>query len=239
MTKTFTKHKHFELGTAIFAFVGIWSAPSKSFQEANPNAYNLAIANRPACCHYMCDHCGTAIVHHHMIRDTQGAEFSIGSDCIAKLNQYELTTASKEAEKARLRAVNQAKSKQKRLDQAAQREAKLDEQRKINNGLTDHEVKLAVIKEKQDKLVAKNRLIAAPIIKALKANGSDFAKSIARDISLYGQTPFGRGESIVIDMMTKLASQGANRNSKRYDLAYDEQMETFDRIKTRLKVANA
>ena len=78
-------HENFQFGEAPFRFIGVWSAPSRSLLEQNPAAYNLQMQAKPKFCHFGCDHCGTAIEHHYVIRDAKGDKYCVGSSCIAKV----------------------------------------------------------------------------------------------------------------------------------------------------------
>jgi hypothetical protein len=63
--------------------VGFFSLPSPSLAEHNPSAYNAAMRDVPAGAG-SCQHCGTGIMHHVVIRI--GAErYFIGHDCARRV----------------------------------------------------------------------------------------------------------------------------------------------------------
>lgn len=64
--------------------IGFFSMPSTSLQEANPEAYNLAMRDLPVGCG-MCQHCGNGIRHHVVIRLADGGKAFIGMDCAEKV----------------------------------------------------------------------------------------------------------------------------------------------------------
>lgn len=73
------------LGKAPFRCVGMASIPSSSLAEANPTAYNNALAMLPkgiGC--GSCQYCGTGIMHNFIIQSADDRRFVVGSDCVAK-----------------------------------------------------------------------------------------------------------------------------------------------------------
>ena len=77
-------HPFAHLGPAPYTFIGVWSPPSKELQSANTQAYNLALSEKPSGCHGVCDHCGSCLTDHYMIRDAAGIRHVVGSSCIKK-----------------------------------------------------------------------------------------------------------------------------------------------------------
>jgi hypothetical protein len=63
--------------------VGFFSLPSASLAEANPDAYNNAMASAPAGAG-TCAHCGTGILHHVVI-EIDSARYFIGNDCAERV----------------------------------------------------------------------------------------------------------------------------------------------------------
>lgn len=235
MEKQFTKHKNYQMGTGVYRFVGIWAAPSKSLLEHNPSAYNYQMDTRPKCCHFTCDHCGTPITIHHIIKDTNNENFCVGSSCIEKLNNYELTTASKEAVKKRNRLIRKEKREAELQAKREAHEAELEIQRKNNNGLTDYELKQKQAQNLQKELESLRVEISLPIITALNNTGGDFCRSIARNIVKYGDMPYGNAKNIVIEIMAK---QFGRKNSKAYNEAYDQQVSTYEEIEAKISKLN-
>lgn len=218
------EHKFYEMGTGIYSFVSIWSAPSKSLAETNTNAYNGAIASRPSCCNFICDHCGTPIVHHFIIQDSKGMKFSVGSSCIDKLGDYVLTTAAKKAEKSLAQKVKAEK-------RAAKYAAEKQVQRDTNGGFTDFE--LAELKREQQLQVIRDKRAAlvSGLIDTVKYCGNDFCKSIVKQMVDHGQMPQGRGAGIFIDVLAKLHGR---RDSKAYHARYDELLDMMQTIENQL-----
>jgi hypothetical protein len=66
------------------SIVGYFALPSRSIAEANPEAYNLAIASLPAGAG-SCQYCGTGIVHHIVVRLADRRTVFIGTDCAEKV----------------------------------------------------------------------------------------------------------------------------------------------------------
>lgn len=208
-------HKHYTMGTGSYRLVGIWAAPSKALLEANPNAYNIAMQGRPACCHFSCDHCGTGIQNHFIIQDSVGAKFCVGSSCIEKLGDTQLITAAKAAEKKRQKAIRAEKRQQEQLARQAAYEAEMEAERERNGGLTDHEVGV----QKREEARAQRRYdiqeVAGDIINVL-SNVGDFGTDMARQIES-GTLPTYNARNICIEI---LAKRHGRKNSAAYNAAY-------------------
>lgn len=228
---TATVHKHFHFGTAPFRFVGIWSAPSKSLCEHNPEAYNNQMRSAPECCHFSCDHCGTGIMHHCIIKDAEGKLFSVGTDCVAKTEHTEIISKVKLALKKKARADREAKLRAKQAANQAAYEAELQAERDTNGGLTDFEVA-----QNKAQAVRQNKLalageITAPVVSILEQSGGDFCLSIARAYS-EGSAPTYRAKHIVIEIVAK---QAGRKGSKAYEAALDAAEELVESIEVALK----
>lgn len=98
-------HENFQFGEAPFRFIGVWSAPSRSLLEQNPSAYNLQMQAKPKFCHFGCDHCGTAIEHHYVLRDAKGDKYCVGSSCISKVGNVLNLSDAEAAERQRQREL--------------------------------------------------------------------------------------------------------------------------------------
>lgn len=202
---------------APFRVVGLWSAPSPSLAEHNPESYNLAQASAPRCCHGTCDVCGMGIIHHFIVTDATGRAFSVGSDCVAKTDDTKLVRQVDAIKRDARREVAQAKAKAKRQAAweaaEAKRNADLDQQRANNNGLTDAE-KAA----NEAALVRANREeVNADLVAALEC--SDFGRSVLQGFLDYGYLPRNRAFDICADIFAKY--HGGRSGSKAYNTHHD------------------
>lgn len=226
--KMIVTHKHYTMGRGAYRLVGIWSAPAKSLAGTNPSAYNIAMDTRPKCCNMMCDHCGTGIIHHFIIKDEDGKEFSVGSSCIDKLGQQSLVTEAKAAEKERQRQLRQAKAEKKRQERHEAYLLELQSQREANGGLTNKEVISIKCDELNKVLSDKCKLLAEPITSLLEKAGGNFCESVISSMEA-GKMPHGNGKNIVIEIMTKQQTK-ARKNSKAYAEAHEQMKALFTKI---------
>lgn len=120
------------LGRAPFRCVGVASIPSASLAEANPQAYNNALAMLPkglGC--GSCSYCGTGIMHNYIIVSADDRRFVVGSDCVARTGDAGLT---KQTRAVRLQVVREQRAERSRMKRAereaiwaAEREARADD----------------------------------------------------------------------------------------------------------------
>lgn len=73
--------------------IGFFSLPSPSLAEANPTAYNLAMAGAPAGAG-TCAHCGNGI-RHHVVVECEGVKAFIGTDCAERVGDEPMRRAVK------------------------------------------------------------------------------------------------------------------------------------------------
>jgi hypothetical protein len=225
--QTTTVHKHFQFGTAPFRFIAVWSAPSKSLQEANPEAYNAQMRSKPEFCHFSCDHCGTCINNHCIIVDATGAKFCVGTDCVLKTTHTEVISKVKLAIKQKAKAVREAKRQAEQAARKAAYDAELQAQRDVNGGLTDDQVAYKKAYEARKEQLARTNAIVAPVVNALDAAGGDFCMSIAREYR-EGRAPRGRAKTIVAEIVAK---QEGRKGSAAYEaalVAADELIESIE-----------
>lgn len=98
------------LGKAPFRFVFCYSLPPASLAEHNPSAYNAALRDMPqgmGC--GTCRHCGMAIMHNFIVESSDGRRSAVGSDCVMKTNQRELSDAVKAERKAMAAKAREAR----------------------------------------------------------------------------------------------------------------------------------
>jgi hypothetical protein len=208
-------HRHFEMGTAPYRYVGLWSSPSAALAEANPRAYNNALTGAPACCRNSCDHCGTGITHHCIIQDADGQRFAVGSDCLGKIDDVENLSQAEADRKAHQSALRKSRAEVKRQAEREEAEAKLQSERDLNGGLTDWEL---TQKTRQDVLSTKREVTRERFdyfLTALKESGGDFGRGMVRSIEDNECTPTGSGLYIMMEITAKHYS-GSRVNSKAF-----------------------
>jgi hypothetical protein len=215
-------HKNFQFGEAPFTFVGVWSAPSRSLLEQNPSAYNLQMQAKPKFCHFGCDHCGTAIEHHYILRDANGDRYCVGSSCIAKVNDVLNLSDAEAAERKRQRQLRRARAEAKREQERITREAKLQArltaERERNGGLTDAEVAQQRAEQERHQQRIINEEKFGYFIRGLSEAYGNFATDVANGLR-DGRLPSGRGVTIMLEIIAKGAGR---RGSKAYESAYAE-----------------
>jgi hypothetical protein len=165
-----------------------------------------------------CDVCGTGLTNNHVIRDADGKHFIVGCDCAVKVGDSSLTTATKEAEKARKLKIKQAKWAAEREKREARILADLEEQRNKNGGLTDQEVADKEREAKRHQYAAEN----AWIIDTLKSlhYPSGFVSSMVDKLQANPANDLSwRCLEILQDIYGKTAGR---RNSKAYLAKCDE-----------------
>jgi hypothetical protein len=234
-------HNVFEMGVAPYRLTGVWSAPSKGLLEANPNAYNNAMALRPTCCNFTCAHCGTPILHHFIIKDAEGKFFAIGSSCVERLGDTALISAVKAAELKRKRELNrkkrEAEREAKRLKVIEERNAREEAERAANGGLTDAELEEA--KRKLIKTFRKRDLedAVAYFARPLAATEGYFAKDVLAGLKV-GNLPAGRGIDIVLEIASKHYSN-ARKNSKAYNAEHDKAVDLWNELVNKVEEVKA
>jgi len=211
-------HENFQFGEAPFRFIGVWSAPSRSLLEQNPSAYNLQMQAKPKFCHFGCDHCGTAIEHHYVLRDAKGEKYCVGSSCISKVGNVVNLSDAEAAERQRQRELRRARAEAKREQKRLAHEAKLDAQRERNGGLTDMELAMQKIQEERQQQRIANKQKYDFFISGLSEAYGYFAKDVAEGLR-EGRLPSGRGVTIMLEIIAKNAGR---RGSKAYEAAYAE-----------------
>lgn len=215
MSKDILVHKQYQMGTAPYKLVGFWSMPSQSSA-----AYEVGMQTRPSCCNGMCNHCGTGIVHHYIIKDAEGRNFVVGSSCIDKLNDTELLSAKKIMDRRNQIAKNNAKREAKRATELAE----LDRQRLANGGLTDNEIIWKAKQDAETARVAPIVSIVSEIAKELSDGKRGFCDSISEQM-LRGELPKGRAKDIVLEILSKYAGR---TGSKKYQTRYDEVLDILN-----------
>jgi hypothetical protein len=230
-SETVNRHKNYEFGVAPFRYFSMWSPPSKSLQEANPLAYNNAMAMKPACCKFSCDHCGMSITHHCMVEDSEGNQFSVGSSCIGKVDNCENLTKLKADIKDREREKRRIIRDKKRDDHNLKVDQEHELQRQVNGGLTDWELQEQERKEALEMAKALYLDAASYFVDAMTGKGS-FCDSIILGFSR-GNLPTGPGKFITIEIVTKTFGR---KNSKAFKENEPLVTAKFEELKTEFEI---
>ena len=108
------------LGNAPFQCVGMFSIPSTSLAASNPDAYNNAMASLPRDMNCgSCTFCGTAIMHHYIVKSANDRKFTVGCDCVGRTGDAGLI---KEVKQVRVRIMQEQRTAKRNL-KAAERQA--------------------------------------------------------------------------------------------------------------------
>ncbi|PNX49190.1 MAG: hypothetical protein BV459_00525 [Thermoplasmata archaeon M11B2D] len=218
------EHSVFRMGTAPYRVVGFWAPPPRALAETNSAAFNKAVSERPDCCNFSCDHCGTPIDNHYIIEDAVGKWFAVGCDCVFKTHNVKLISAVKAKKNAIARERARERRNAKRAEAArkaiAEREAIESAEREANGGKTDAELRFEAAEKLRIERSAKIAEIAAELLAALDWKKNDFMDSLARSVR-GGDMPRGRGLHICVETLASYKCGGKRSNSKAYKEAYD------------------
>ena len=172
--------------------------------------YNLGTASQP------CDFCGTAILWVYTIKSSCGHSSNICRNCVKKTGDTGLITEAASKRRERNKEIKRA------LLIAAQ-EQRLEDQRAENDGLTDFEMRIQKVEERDSfneglKVEIRSLLLPlADILSNASKRGGDFAQSVS--VSLFmGSLPVGRGVGMALNV---LALSEGKKGSTEYDLAKD------------------
>jgi hypothetical protein len=211
MCETLHPFEEAGLGESPFRFVGL-----------NKNVYSAAPGHIQAggtCCY-----CGQGIMWECTIRSNDGKLFTVGCDCVAKLDRADnrLVAAVHRAKLKAERDKRDAEREARWAENRAKREAELQAQRDRNGGLTDRELverqEMLAAKEKEAELAAGNAWLIS-VLKAVEYR-SDFIQSMIDTLhrgTVAGLSP--RCQSILKDIYAK---HHGRRGSKKYDAAEQE-----------------
>lgn len=207
-------HNHFDLGQAPYRLVGIWSMPCISLAESHPQAYSNELKTKPSACAGQCDHCGTAIVHHFIIADASGKEFSVGSSCIEKLGDVALISQAEAARRKRAKAERAEKRQRAVLQKRQQLQVQEQAERERNAGLTDREVLVRRLGRLEEAQLADREEVVQEIAAVLCSSGG-WGKGLV-DSLLSGRSISASAKRISAEI---LAKQHGRKNSKAYQAA--------------------
>ena len=206
------------LGLAPFRFVGIWTQPSSPDGSASTGqfeAYSNEMRSKPECCQFACAHCGTAIMVHCMIENSEGKRYAVGQDCISKYDAEGCADETLIEVKRREREMRRMKAEEKReRDHENWLNTVCNDQGETNSERLDREF----AEEKQAVENKKNAVLDkwGFIVDALRFSGR-FGGELADSIES-GQEPYGYGVTIALEMFAK---QSGRKNSKAYNEAFD------------------
>lgn len=216
-------------GKAPFRPVCVISVPAVSLCEANPEAYNRAMAEAMQCAKGFgvslctCDVCGMSLMNNVVIRDANGKHFVVGLDCAGKSGDAKLITQTEKLEKARQFKIREAKKKAELEARQAARLAALQAERDANGGLTNAELAEKNRRDAAQALADKSRIENDWLIQVL-ANEfqGDFVRAMIANLS---EKPLhsairGRAAEICGEIYGK--QKGGRKGSKAYEAANAE-----------------
>jgi hypothetical protein len=172
--------------------VGFFSIPSPALAEHNPSAYSVALAGLPAGAG-TCSHCGMGILHHVVIRDGEGRERFIGSQCAEKVG----VPGAREAVRCRMTSEQLAARDAKR---ALEREAwQIAEQQR---------------QDAEAARLALRRESVGELVDMLRAFGNPFYSSLADQLE---QHPLSERQAEYVAKATSATGRRNKRNADAFD----------------------
>lgn len=128
---------------APFKVTGFFSIPSNDFAMSNPAGYQFMMASMPKNCKLgSCAVCSSPLVHNYIITDAEGKNFSVGSECVTKVDKY----LQADAKKARRTQEDYHEAALKALAT----KDRLNAERAANGGLTNDELAAKKAQEARD-----------------------------------------------------------------------------------------
>jgi hypothetical protein len=211
------------LGKAPFRVVGVYSLPSPSLAEVNPDAYNNALREMPKGYGVgSCAFCGTSLVHNYLIHSSDNRKFAVGCDCVTKTGDAGLEDEIKVLKRKERQAKRQVAQQAKREAAMRQREIEESAQRERNGGLTDYELQQQEVQKRR----SHNIEVLAIYAESLRDGKGGFCDSVAETLA-DGRLPYGRGFDITVDI---LAKQQGRRGSKAYEAEAEKVRTVFDSL---------
>lgn len=213
------------MGKAPFKVVGFFKMPSSSLLEQNPSAYNNIMAQLPkgfpVC---TCSFCGMALMNNFLILSSDGVKSVVGSECVRKTDDKGLMDKAKYLKRQYDRKVRAEKEE-------SQREARLQEEREQNGGLTVWEAEQKMLADRKADLDRKKQPaidILSSLADRLEDKKGGFCDSIARGLR-NGDLPNGRGYGIMIEI---LAKQAGRMNSKAFQAEEQEIVKAIEKAES-------
>lgn len=209
MTERVNKWERDGFGIAPFRVVGIAELPSKALLEANPSAYNNAMASLPkgyrlGSCHI----CGTALTVNYLINDATGSKFAVGCECVKKTGDTAIG--------GEVHALKLKRARDKRADARETRRIRLYAENSANWYAGEvanwglHPTEARHIIAKADK--ARKATVLAELADILADGRYGFRDDVANGLRR-GELPYGRGFTIMLEIIGKVAGR---KNSKAY-----------------------
>lgn len=128
---------------APFKVTGFFSIPSNDFAMSNPSGYQFLMASMPKNCKLgSCAVCSSPLVHNYIITDANGKNFSVGSECVTKVDKY----LQADAKKVRRTQEDYHEAALKALAT----KDRLNAERAANGGLTNDELAAKKAQEARD-----------------------------------------------------------------------------------------
>jgi hypothetical protein len=210
-----------------FEQAGLGQSPFR-FVSMTKNIYSAAPGHQQpggTCCY-----CGQGIMYECLIVSADGKRFTVGMDCVAKLDRADnrLVDAVHRAKLESDREKRNEERKSRWAEQDAKREAKFQEQRDRNGGLTDMEVREAAAKADREslaKIAVEQNSWLIDVLNALDYR-SDFIASMTESLERQPLSHLSaKCQNILRDVYAK---HHGRRGSKKYvaaESAFDDKLE--------------
>lgn len=212
------------MGIGPFEFVGSILLPSSTFAEHNPSAYGASLkeAHSEARRHGVrlgsCNHCGTGLMHHCIIRDSNDVRFVVGNVCVQKTGDGYLGNKTKVAARKMAATVRELNSQIKHEQWLAS--PSKDNPELTNEQLAEVKRQERVDRYKREAILSRERFVAT-YSKACETWGFFFDK-------VWGTTDLEKLEKILDDAyqgftvsVTQQMMRGDKISWKQWDICRD------------------
>jgi hypothetical protein len=221
-------------GLGPFRFAGSISLPPTSMGEQNTAAFNSKMAEAQAMARKAgvrlgaCDHCGTGIMHHAVIRDSTGKSFVVGFDCVRKTNDASLADRAEVSHQIRIRALRRELAQSKREAKRSAWLAEIDT--KTGESNADR-----IARESQEREAAlRNRLAEEKARQSLwqfwvDACGTvrgNFVASVIQELNGRGRAPTGRGLDICAEIFGKQSGRAGSKENAEAQATFWKKLQT-------------
>jgi hypothetical protein len=147
----------------------MYSIPSPSLAEHNPEGYNNALRMMPrgyGC--GSCNFCGMPLVHNCLVNSSDGKKFAVGCDCINKVGDAGLV---KDVGEAKRKAAKEARE----AARIARYNARIAKEKAANGGKSNaelREAKWAAENKRREKVAKSIAKLLWPTVAAVSATAS-------------------------------------------------------------------